>query len=164
MATLSREEVPDPSLDRLLLLFWAHYIEDGPHLLCTGSLQVVTENRMLLITSKKRDICKCKGKIGWTGYTHPWKVQHRFQEVTLKICSKCLLPQFRMREFQQKASLKAAQVQCRPDSPQENLSMGVGPVCWTSFSTALSKWELGPRHAEQCPIVNVFQTQAPKTP
>ena len=29
---------PDPCLDRLLLLFWAHYIEDGPHLLCTGSL------------------------------------------------------------------------------------------------------------------------------
>ena len=34
---LSREEYPDPCLDRLLLLFWAHYIEDGPHLLCTGS-------------------------------------------------------------------------------------------------------------------------------
>ena len=29
---------PHPYLDRLLLLFWAHYIEDGPHLLCTGSL------------------------------------------------------------------------------------------------------------------------------
>ena len=29
---------PDPCLDRLLLLFWVHYIEDGPHLLCTGSL------------------------------------------------------------------------------------------------------------------------------
>ena len=28
----------DPCLDRLLLLFWAHYIEDGPHLLCPGSL------------------------------------------------------------------------------------------------------------------------------
>ena len=26
----------------LILLFWAHYIEDGPHLLCTGSLWVVT--------------------------------------------------------------------------------------------------------------------------
>ena len=41
-ATLSRGECPDPCLDRLLLLFWAHYIEDGPHLLCTGLLQVVT--------------------------------------------------------------------------------------------------------------------------
>ena len=29
---------PNPCLDRLLLLFWAHYIQDGPHLLCTGSL------------------------------------------------------------------------------------------------------------------------------
>ena len=37
-ATLSRGEHPDPCLDRLLLLFWAHYIEDGPHLLCTASL------------------------------------------------------------------------------------------------------------------------------
>ena len=35
---LSRGESTDPCLDRLLLLFWAHYIEDGPHLLCTGSL------------------------------------------------------------------------------------------------------------------------------
>ena len=37
MATLSREEHLNPCLDRLLLFFWAHYIEDGPHLLCTGS-------------------------------------------------------------------------------------------------------------------------------
>ena len=34
----SRGEQPDPCLDRLLLLFWAHYIEDGPYLLCTGLL------------------------------------------------------------------------------------------------------------------------------
>ena len=38
LATLSRGEHPDTCLDRLLLLFWAHYIEEGPHLLCTGSL------------------------------------------------------------------------------------------------------------------------------
>ena len=37
-ATLSRGECPDPCHDRLLLLFWVHYIEDDPHLLCTGSL------------------------------------------------------------------------------------------------------------------------------
>ena len=37
-ATLSRGECLDPCLDRLLLLFWAHYIEDGAHLLCTGLL------------------------------------------------------------------------------------------------------------------------------
>ena len=34
--TFSRGEHPYACLDRLLLLFWAHYIEDGPHLLCTG--------------------------------------------------------------------------------------------------------------------------------
>ena len=37
-ATLSRGERPHPCLDRLLFLFWAHYIEDGLHLLCRGSL------------------------------------------------------------------------------------------------------------------------------
>ena len=37
-ATLSKGEHPDPCLDRLLLLFWAHYIEDDPLLLCTGLL------------------------------------------------------------------------------------------------------------------------------
>ena len=78
-ATLSRGDHPNPCLHRLFfLLFCAHYIEDGPHLLCTGSLKwlPLTENkdRMLLITSKKKDICKCKGKSGWTGSTHPWKV------------------------------------------------------------------------------------------
>ena len=31
-ATLSRGERPNPCLERLLLLFWAHYIGDGPHL------------------------------------------------------------------------------------------------------------------------------------
>ena len=29
---------PDPCLDRLLLLLWVHYMEDGPHLLGTGLL------------------------------------------------------------------------------------------------------------------------------
>ena len=51
MATLSEREgeraresptEPTPHLDRLSLFFWAHYIEDGPHLLCTGSPQVIT--------------------------------------------------------------------------------------------------------------------------
>ena len=28
----------NPCLDRLLLLFWGHYIEDDPHFLCTGLL------------------------------------------------------------------------------------------------------------------------------
>ena len=33
LTTLSRGECPN----RLLLLFWAHYIDNDPHLLCTGS-------------------------------------------------------------------------------------------------------------------------------
>ena len=37
-ATLSREECPEICLDRLVLPFWAHYTEDGPHLLCTRLL------------------------------------------------------------------------------------------------------------------------------
>ena len=36
------QERENPRLDRLLLFFWAHYMEDGPHLLCTGSPQVIT--------------------------------------------------------------------------------------------------------------------------
>ena len=36
--SLSEREGPKPCLDRLLLLFWIHYIEDDPHLLCTGLL------------------------------------------------------------------------------------------------------------------------------
>ena len=39
-----------------------------------GYLLQKTKERMLLITSKKKDICKCKGKSGWTGYTCPWEV------------------------------------------------------------------------------------------
>ena len=40
--SLNEREGPDPCLDRLLLLFWVHYSEDDPHLLCTGSPQVIT--------------------------------------------------------------------------------------------------------------------------
>ena len=40
--SLSERDGRDPCLDRLLLLFWAHYLEDGPYLLCTGPLWVVT--------------------------------------------------------------------------------------------------------------------------
>ena len=70
MAIVSREECPDPCLNRLLLLFWALCIEDGPHLLCTGRLALggyllqKTKERMLLITSKREDIYKCKRKSG----------------------------------------------------------------------------------------------------
>ena len=36
--SLSEREGPNPCLDRLLLLFWVHDIEDGPHVPSTGSL------------------------------------------------------------------------------------------------------------------------------
>ena len=39
-----------------------------------GNLLQITKERKLLITAKKKDICKCKGKSGWTGCTCPWEV------------------------------------------------------------------------------------------
>ena len=39
-----------------------------------GYLLQKRKERMLLITSKRKDIYTCKGKSGWTGYTDPWKV------------------------------------------------------------------------------------------
>ena len=39
-----------------------------------GYLLQKTKERMLLITSKRKDIYKYKGKSDWTDYTHPWKV------------------------------------------------------------------------------------------
>ena len=65
-ATLSRGERPNPCLDRLLLLFWAvtlrmvfiYYAR-----VCFRWL-LKTKKRMLLITSKRKDICKCKRKSG----------------------------------------------------------------------------------------------------
>ena len=94
-----------------------------------GYLLQITKKRKLLITTKKRIFANPKEKVVELVTLCPWEVQHRFQEVTLKICSKHLLLQFRVREFQQKASLIATQVQCRPDSPWENLSMGLIPMC-----------------------------------
>ena len=38
VATICVRKGPDPCLDRLLFLFWVHYIEAGPHLLCIGLL------------------------------------------------------------------------------------------------------------------------------
>ena len=47
---------PDPCLDRLLLLFWAHYIPSFTmHRFAAGDyLLQITKERMLLITSKRR--------------------------------------------------------------------------------------------------------------
>ena len=43
--TLSKGERPDPCLDKLLLLFWAHYIEDSPHLQVCFRWLPFTENK-----------------------------------------------------------------------------------------------------------------------
>ena len=43
-------------------LFTMHRFALGAYLLQK------TKERMLLITSERKDICKCKGKSGWTGY------------------------------------------------------------------------------------------------
>ena len=65
-ATLSRGEHPDPCLDRLLLLFWPIALR----MILIYYAQVLfrwlqkTKERMLLITSKGKDICQCKGKSG----------------------------------------------------------------------------------------------------
>ena len=62
-----------------------------------GYLLQTTKERMLLNTSKK-DICKCKGKSGPTGYTpYLGGLAQIFRKS--KILSKHLLPQFRVREF-----------------------------------------------------------------
>ena len=68
-----------------------------------------------------------------------------------------MLPQFRVGGVLAKARLIAAYVQCRPDSPRENLFVGVGPVCWASLPTGLSEWELGPCHAERSPIIDKLE-------
>ena len=72
MAALQvRVRAPDPHLDRLLLFFWAHYIQGDPHLPCTGSPQVnllrMTKDRTLLITSKRR-MLQLKGEAAHTPY------------------------------------------------------------------------------------------------
>ena len=63
-ATLSRGECLDPCLDRLLLLFWAHYIKMVLIYYAQVHLRWLqkTKERVLLITLKRKDICKCKGK------------------------------------------------------------------------------------------------------
>ena len=34
-----------------------------------GYLLQITKEMMLLFASKKKDVCKCKGKSGWADYT-----------------------------------------------------------------------------------------------
>ena len=101
VATLQvKEGAPDPCLDRLLLFFWAHSIGGNPHLLCTGSPQVIdyllrrTKDRTLLITTKRR-MLQLKGEV--CSYSILRWSSTDFRK--MKILSKHLLPQFRVREF-----------------------------------------------------------------
>ena len=95
--------------------FLIAYIKEGFHSLCSGLLQVITftDNKGKDVTDyflqiNKEKCCKCKGMIRVIGLITlcPWENQHRLQEVTLKICSKHLQLQFRVREFQQKQASK----------------------------------------------------------
>ena len=64
----SPRERADPCLVRLLLLFWAHHMRMVliyyAQVNFGGYLLQKTKERMLLITSKKKDICKYNGKSG----------------------------------------------------------------------------------------------------
>ena len=53
-----REGLPVPCLDRLVRMVLICYAQ----IPLGGYLLQTTKERMLLITSKKKDICKCKGK------------------------------------------------------------------------------------------------------
>ena len=68
MAILSREEHYNACLDRLLFLFWAHYMRMVliyyAQVRFRWTILQITKEKMLLITTKKKDICKCKGKSG----------------------------------------------------------------------------------------------------
>ena len=67
--SLSEREGPNPFLDRLLLLFWVHYVEDGPHLLCTGSLPF-TDNKRKNVANyfKEKDVADQGEK--WLNWLH----------------------------------------------------------------------------------------------
>ena len=76
-ATPSRAERHDPCLDKLLLVFQAPYIKEGPLLLCKGLFGVViladTGEGVSLNTSKE-DICNVKGEVVQTAMLYTWKV------------------------------------------------------------------------------------------
>ena len=76
---VQERERADPCLDRLLLLFWAHYIEDGLHLLCTSLFWVVTFYRKprrgcCLLHQRRRIFANVKGKVVQLVTLHTWEV------------------------------------------------------------------------------------------
>ena len=118
------ERGPDPCLDRLLLLFWVHYIEDG----VGDYLLQITKERMLLITAKRR----IKRKSGWTGYT-PY-LGGLAQTLAVNIC--CLNPGW--------GSFSKSESHSSLGTMQVSFPMGK-PICErgscvpTSLPTGLSK-------------------------
>ena len=96
-----RAREPDPCLDRLLLLFWVHYIEDDPHLLCTGSCRWLpfTDNKGQNTANyfKEKEVTDQGGK--WLNWLHSILGRFSTDFRKLKVLSKYLLPQSRVREF-----------------------------------------------------------------
>ena len=95
MAALQvQERAPDPCLDRLLLFFWAHYIEGDPYLLCTGSPFKEDKGQDTANYFKEKDVTAQGGSC-----SHSILVWFSTDFRKMKILSKHLLPQFRVREF-----------------------------------------------------------------
>ena len=99
-----KERAPDPLLDRLLLFFWAHYIEGDPHLLCTGSPQVILPFK----EDKGQDTANYFKEKYVTAQGGSWShsILRWFSTDLrkMKILSKHLLPQFRGGSFSKSES------------------------------------------------------------
>ena len=93
--SLSEREEPNPCLDRILLLFWVHYIEDGPHLVRSRQLPF-TDNKRKNVANyfKEKDVADQGEK--WLNWLH--SILGRFstdfrkllKRYTVNIC--CLNP------------------------------------------------------------------------
>ena len=97
----SPRESLTPSPDRLLLLFWAHYIQDDLHLLCTVLLYVITfyrqKGKNVANYFKQKDVTDQGGK--WLNWLHSILGWFSTDFRKLKTLSKHLLPQSRVRDF-----------------------------------------------------------------
>ena len=114
--------------------FTMHRFTVGDYLLQT------TKDRILLITSKRR-MLQLEGESGWTGYT-PYLKWFNTDFRKLKILSKNLLPQSRVREFSKSnchSSLGAMQTWFPMGEPVH----GLGSCMLNITPTGFSEWELG---------------------
>ena len=68
-ALLSEREGPDPCLDWLLLLFWVHYTEDGPHLPFTGN-----KGKNVANDFKEKEFANARGKVVELVTLHTWEI------------------------------------------------------------------------------------------